>query len=426
MGNSSEILRMQLSNIKSGLRNNRTILSNFSYLTVLHIVNLCLTFVSYPYLIRVLGKETYGLIAFAQAIIGYLVILTGFGFNISATKVISLYQDDKIKLSEIVSSIFIIKGILFLVAILILAVLFFVSSTAQNNKILFVLTLYLCVHDVLFPIWYFQGIEKMKYITYISLSCHLLFLGFIFLFVKDTSDYLRVPVFNGLGTIMSSIAALFIIFHHHKIRFKLQSIVTLKYYFKDSMPIFVSNLSKNLYVNTGKVFVGSFLGMTEVSYYDLAEKIISLAKFPQSLLSQSIFPKVNRDKSFLFIKKIFKWSIVTNLFIAMMVYFMSKYFILWVVGVSMLPALNVIGILLLTLPIIAMSNVFGIQILIPFGHAKSFSAVIIISGFVYLLLLLFLSFADMVNVNNIALISVLTEIVVTATMFNLCKKYKLW
>ena len=58
---------------------------------------------SYPYLIRVLGKETYGIIIFAQAIVGYFVILIGFGFNISATKEISINRDDKKKVSEIVS-----------------------------------------------------------------------------------------------------------------------------------------------------------------------------------------------------------------------------------------------------------------------------------------------------------------------------------
>ena len=98
--------------LKNILKNHSTILQNLSYISVLHLFNMLIPLLSYPYLIRVLGKETYGIIIFAQAIVGYFVILIGFGFNISATKEISINRDDKKKVSEIVSSVLIIKGIL--------------------------------------------------------------------------------------------------------------------------------------------------------------------------------------------------------------------------------------------------------------------------------------------------------------------------
>jgi len=68
---------------------------------------------TYPYLIRVLGKETYGLVVFVQAIVAYMVILVGFGFNISATREISIHRENKEKLNEIVSSVLIVKSLFF-------------------------------------------------------------------------------------------------------------------------------------------------------------------------------------------------------------------------------------------------------------------------------------------------------------------------
>ena len=64
--------------LKNILKNHSTILQNLSYISVLHLFNMLIPLLSYPYLIRVLGKETYGIIIFAQAIVGYFVILIGF------------------------------------------------------------------------------------------------------------------------------------------------------------------------------------------------------------------------------------------------------------------------------------------------------------------------------------------------------------
>jgi len=138
--------------------------------------------------------------------------------------------------------------------------------------------------------WYFQGIERMKYITYINLISRLIFLGLIFVFIHNPNDFLFVPIIYGIGALVSGSIALVIIFGNHQISFKWQPFQNLRYYFMDSFPIFVSNVSISLYVSTNKVITGTFLGMSEVAYYDLAEKLTSVLKLPQGILSQSLFP----------------------------------------------------------------------------------------------------------------------------------------
>lgn len=412
--------------IKESYIRNKKLIQNFSYLSILQIFNLVLPLITYPYLIRVLGVETYGLIVYAQAIIGYLLILVGFGFNVSATNDISVYRDDETKLSEIVSSVLIIKFILLVISVILLVIIIELIPLTNNYKILFYLTLWLCLYELIFPVWYFQGIEKMQYITIITLVSRVFFVFMIFLFIKTSDDYLLLPVINGIGALLSGIISIYILFFKHKVKFRFQKMNNLMYYTKKSIPIFLSNISIKLYVSTNKVLIGSFLGLNEVAYYDLGEKVVSIFKLPQGILSQSIFPKISRDKNIAFVKSVFKFSLLFNLGLFLLILLFSKYLVLFLGGHNMLDSISIVNILSVSIPIIAMSNIFGIQVLIPFGKSKVFSKVIILSGFVYLLQLAFLWMFGLINIYSISIITVLTEVFVTMVMFYFCKKYRLW
>ena len=178
------------------ISNHRSLIQNYSYLALIQIVNLAVTLATYPYLIRTLGKELFGLVVFAQAIVGYFVILVSFGFNISATKEISYHRDDKKKIEEILSSILLLKGCLFLFSLILLLITSFFIKEANGHLLLFFLSMFACFYEFIYPSWYFQGTEKMKEITIITLTSKLIFLALIFIFVKSKENYLLVPLFQ--------------------------------------------------------------------------------------------------------------------------------------------------------------------------------------------------------------------------------------
>lgn len=419
-------MKRYFSSLKGLITRNDVLVQNFSFLSLLQVFNLLAPLITYPFLIRVLGKETYGLVVFAQAIIGYLLILVSFGFNISATKEISIHRDNKEKLDEIVSSVLLIKIILFLFSFAVLGLFLIFLKRVEGFELLLLLSMTACIGDIIFPIWYFQGIEKMKYITLITVIIRLIILTLIFVLISRPRDYLWVPAINGFGYLIAGFISLVIIFYKHKIQFHFQPLRILKYYFRDSLPLFVSNLSISLYLSTNKVITGAFLGMQEVAYYDLAEKLTTFLKLPQSVLSQSLFPKISRERNSGFVKRIFRFSMVFNLGLLLLLLLFSKSIILVLGGEPMLPSRSVVCLLALTVPVIAMSNIFGFQILVPFGYSKAFSRVVITSGLFYLLQLLFLWLTVGFSIISITLVALNTEIFVTAYLFYYCKKYKLW
>src|SRR3989339_509467 len=146
----------------------KILLGNFFSLSVLQVLNYLLPLITLPYLIRVLGPEKYGLIAFGTAFLTYFQLFTDYGFNLSATKDISINRENNKKISEIFSSVIIIKTVLMLFSFII--IFFIVTSFSKFNsqkEVYYLISLSL-IGNVLFPIWFFQGIERMKYITYFN------------------------------------------------------------------------------------------------------------------------------------------------------------------------------------------------------------------------------------------------------------------
>ena len=79
-------------------RSYKTLIHNFSYLSISKGFTILIPLVTLPYILNVLGKELYGLVVFSQAVVSYFVILVSFGFNTLAIEEISVNRDDKIKI----------------------------------------------------------------------------------------------------------------------------------------------------------------------------------------------------------------------------------------------------------------------------------------------------------------------------------------
>jgi O-antigen/teichoic acid export membrane protein len=412
--------------IRNIIASNKSLVENFSLLSVLQIFSLMLPFFSYPYLIRVLGVEVYGKIVFAQAIISYFVILISFGFGTSGIISVSINRNNKDKLSEIVSSITVLKLLFFVAALFLMIPLLFFFEDAAKDKILYMTTLWVCVNEVLFPSFYFQGIEKMRYFAIISIITRSISVALIFIFIKSKEDYLLVPFFYLLGALLSGISALYIIFYSHNLKFSVPTISVLKKYLNDTLPYFLTSLSANIYVTSNKVLIGLFLGVKEVSYYDMGEKILNILKLPIGILSQSLLPKISNEKNLVFINRILKYSFSFNVILYVGLFIFSNFVVNLLGGEQMLPAVWVVRILGLTLPIVAISNVFGTLTLVPFGYNKTFTKIIMLSAVFFMIAFLFLWFYDLITIYTLCGVTVLTEVFVSCLTFYHCKKNNLW
>jgi O-antigen/teichoic acid export membrane protein len=414
-----------LNRVKNQILQNKVLLENFSYLSVLQISNLLIFLFITPYLFRTLGKENYGLVVFAQTIAAYFGILVNFGFTVTATRDISINRESSEKVSIIISTVLTLKGLFFLAAMICLSVLvMFVPIMNSHPKVFFV-SMLLCVSETLFPIWYFQGNEKMKYIAIINIITRITSSIFIFFIVKSAFDYVLVPLILGMGTVLGAIVGLFIVFHKHQHKFKLLTVHQLKASVKENIPLFISNVSSQVYFNANKLIVGSFLGMQELAIYDIADKIVNLLKVPVLLVGQTLFPRVSRDKDVHFIKNSMILVFIFFILVYATVYLFAHYIILFFSGSINIAAESLLRLLAFSILPICLGLFFAELVLIPFGKLKDYARMRTFSLLVYLSIIGLLIVLHQLGLYQLAITLTIVEFFVLAYSYYLCKKNKL-
>ena len=417
---------------KRGLRflateTRRRLFENFLSLSFLQVANYIFPLITFPYLVRVLGPEKFGLISFAQAFTGYFVILTDYGFNLSATREIAIYREDKEKVSEIFSSVMVIKFFLFFLSLGIMSAIIFTFEKFRKDWEIYYLTFGMVLGQVLFPVWFFQGMERMKYITFLNILAKLIFTIAIFLFVRKIEDYLYVPLLNSLGFIVAGILGLWIIFKDFGIEFKMPSWKEIKYQLKEGWYIFISQISVSFFNNTNTVVLGLLTNNTIVGYYSAAEKLIRVIINLQIPIVNSIYPvmaklvKENIKKAIKLANKLLIYGTCGYLILLILLWLFSHEIIVTVIGENFKKSEIIFKILLIIPLTIFINNIYGTQFLLNMGYSKIFFKILILSGLFNLTLCPILTY--LWNYIGTALSWVVVEIFVLYGMYYYATKY---
>ncbi len=305
----------------------KRLLSNFFSLSVLQGANFILPLISLPYLVRTLGTEAFGLVMFAQAVIMYFIILTDYGFNLSATREISIHRENEEKVIEIFSTVMFIKFILLIVSFVLLSIIIFSFEKFRTDWYIYYLTFGMVIGQVLFPVWFFQGIEKMKYITILNIIAKLIFTVAIFIFIQSAEDYYYVPILNSLGFIIAGLLSLWIIFYDFKMRLIMPNYKNMKHMFLESSNLFVSNLSVTLYTASNTLILGLFTDNNTVGIYASIEKLVLAIKNLYVPLYQALFPWLSKkDKKEIapIIKKMIPYITLIGIFFTVLLVVYAK------------------------------------------------------------------------------------------------------
>ena len=374
------------------IESKKVLFKNFTSLSILQISNYIFPIITLPYLVRVLGPEKYGLVNFATAFAAYFTIITDYGFNLSATQEISVNRENPNRISEIFSSVFTIKMLLFGFSGLIFFVIVSVVPIFKDNLILFVVTFLSVLGTALFPLWFYQGIERMKYILIISVSVRFVTTILIFVIVNTESDFIKYAGLNTLTQFVIGIIGLQFALNKFGLKYSLPSQTLIKQQLKNGWNLFLSTVWINLYTTSNVFVLGLFAPANVVGYYAAADKIRIAFQGVLSSMSQSVFPYVNKllsesyEKFINFNRKLFKIAAVVGAIISFLLFLFAEILVNIILGQEYQQSILVLRIIAWLPLVIFLSNVLGIQTMLPLNKHKSFSGILFLAAVINLTL----------------------------------------
>ena len=340
---------IDLKAIRTIWKENATVAENYVFMTVLQALNMCFYLLVYPFLIRVLGVDSYGLYVYAAAVVALFVTFVSFGYDLPAAKRIAENVGDKNAMSQILSEVTTSKLLLEVFAMIVYFGLFLLLPKMQANPILFVIVFFQTITNIFFPQWYFQGVQRMRVVTYIQVAFKVLSLPFLFLFLHDAQDNWVYALIVTITAIAGGVVAWLIIVYKDGIKVRLVSLSAIQVSIRNALPFFLSNTTGVIKEQGVVLLIGQFLGMNDVAIYDLANKIILIPRTLFSKLNDALFPKMMAQQNESRRRKILIGEIVIGLVSIALIAIFGYWAVLLLGGASMMSSYAVSVILSVTI-----------------------------------------------------------------------------
>jgi polysaccharide transporter, PST family len=359
----------------------RKLVSNFLSLSIVQGTNFLLPIIVMPYVIGRIGTAGFGVISVAHVIMIYLSSISDYGFNLTATKDISLFRGDRVKISKIFFLTLASKLLITLFCFFLLLILILFIPTVHQHLSLYLLGFLYVVGQSILVSWFFQGMEKMQYITVSTLLARIVFVLLVFIFIRQKEDNIFFLFFLGIGNIIAGLFSIYLAIRIFKLKFIQPRWSEIIFELKEGWHITVSNLSINTYLYTNIFILRIFTNDLVVGYYSVAEKIFFAIRQILGIFSQAIYPRVcqfalkSEEQVHVFFKKIY----APFLFLTMVLAFLTFSFAPQLVKLFLVnpPAIPVLLLQLLSfVPLIVCLNIPAYQLLLAFNKKKSYSGIL--------------------------------------------------
>lgn len=399
------------------------IVKNSSMLMLMNIARIGLPFVTLPYLTRVLSTDSYGVVAYINAVMTYMQVFVDFGFNLSGTKEIVSTLNDENELCKTVSEITIARIIVGGIAFLVMLILVLFIPILKQNLLFTFLSFGAVFISVFLFDFVFRGLEEMQIITLRFVIMKIISTFFTFIFIKSDSQILYIPILN----ISSSLIAIVLVIYELKkrnIKYVKPDLKNIIKKIKESCVYFLSNVASTSFNAFSTVISGFFLSPTEIAFFSISMQIVTAIQMFYNPISDAVYPEMIKSKNISFIFKMI-FILQPIIFIGCICsYIFAKFGMKLIGGDSYIEAANIFRCLI---PVIFFSFpaiLLGWPSLGAINKIKQTSISTICTVIVQILFIVVLILIDKFSIFTIAILRSFSEFLLFSIRFILCMKYK--
>ena len=348
---------------------------NFIMNTLHTISSFVFPVVTFPYVSRVLGPDGTGKVAFATSVISYFAMFAQLGIPIYGIRACAKVRDDKEELIRVTHEILFINFLMSILVYIALGISMAAVPRFRQDKLLIMIISLTILLNAIGIEWLYKALEEYSYIAVRSIIFKAIALAAVFVLVKEKQDY----VVYGAITILAASASNILNFCRmfRMIGLKLVGSYNFKRHIKAVTVFFAMSCATTIYTNLDTVMLGFIKNDEEVGYYSAAVKIRMLLTGVVTSLGTVLLPRASyyieqgKKKEFLAIShKAIHFVLLMALPFTLFFILYAREGVVLLSGQEYVPAVLPMQVIMPTLLLIGMTNIMGIQMLIPLGKEK--------------------------------------------------------
>jgi PST family polysaccharide transporter len=268
-------------------------IKNFFNLIINQGINILIALLATRILFSTLGEAQYGLVNLALSVVLLSSITVSYGYHLNGPKRIALFRDESAKKETLINEIIATRIIIaFGMAIILFCLTYFFGFFKSYAALLYY-SLILLFSQALFPMFYFQGNDKIAWASLVNAFAKGAYLLLIVLFIKIPEDATYVNFLFGITALIVYIVTWIIIYKKEKIKWVWVSIHNIKKRFVENFQFFISSIAGHVSIHGGLIILSNFVNNSVLGEFALAQKIALLMRMVPVFFTQAILQKAS-------------------------------------------------------------------------------------------------------------------------------------
>lgn len=348
---------------------------NFMMNAILTMSSFIFPLITFPYISRVLSPVGTGKVAFAISFISYFLMFAQLGIPTYGIRACAKIRDNREELSRTAHELLFINLIMSIISYVVLAFALISIPRLQEERTLYIIVSFTIILNAIGMEWLYKALEQYTYITARSIMLKFVALAAMLLFVHEQSDYV---IYGGCTILAASASNVFNFINAHKyIDMRPVGNYHIRKHLKPVMIFFTMACATSIYTNLDMVMLGFMATDADVGYYNAAVRIKTILVSIVASLGTVLLPRSSYYIEYGLMEEFRRISLKAINFVflvatPMMVYFIlfAKQGIYFLSGSAYQGAILPMQLTMPTLLFIGLTNILGIQILVPLGKEK--------------------------------------------------------